>query len=350
MHTGIISFADRIAYNIKSNEIKDMILEQLYRLYNIKIIQKHYFTLSNNNIKYIDNNNYLCNLRSNGNPYYVYFTKYNDIPIIYYIDKKIHPNYEKPRIILVRGLFNEELYKNTLLDGEMIKTYDKKWIFVINDIIAYKGEFLKKKNLEERLNIVYDLLENDYTEDSCIDVCKYKIKTYYKIHKESIKKLIEISKKINYSTRGIYLWNYNLNYKPILYNFNEDNIKNVVRNTKDDSKFKTYDLLQNNNKNKENINKENEKKLKDDEKIEEELKEDEKILFISKSTEPDVYYLYLKENILIEKSIGIANVSKLETSKMLREIFKNMNTTTLVKFKCKYNKVFEKWLPLHTIK
>ena len=345
MHTGIISFADRIAYNIKSNEIKDMILEQLYRLYNIKIIQKHYFTLSNNNMKYIDNNNYLCSLRSNGNPYYVYYTKYNDIPIIYYIDKKIHPNYDKPRIILVRGLFNEELYKNTLLDGEMIKTYDKKWVFVINDIIAYKGDFLKKKNLEERLNIAYNLLEKDHTEDSCIDVCKYKIKTYYKIHTVSIKTLIEISKKINYSTRGIYLWNYNLNYKPILYNFNEDNIKNVVRNTKDDSKFKTNDFIQqNNNKEEVNIDK-NPNKVKN-----EELKEDEKILFISKSTEPDIYYLYTKENILIEKSIGIANVSKLETSKMLREIFKNMNTTTLIKFKCKYNTVFGKWLPLYRIK
>ena len=96
MHTGIISFANRIAFNIKSNDIKDMILDKINRLYNIKIIQKHYYTLTNNNVNFLNNNSYLCCLRSNGNPYYVFFTLYNNVPIIYYIDKKIHPNYQKP--------------------------------------------------------------------------------------------------------------------------------------------------------------------------------------------------------------------------------------------------------------
>jgi hypothetical protein len=41
MHTGIISFANRIAFNIKSDEIKEIILNKLYNLFNIKIIQKH---------------------------------------------------------------------------------------------------------------------------------------------------------------------------------------------------------------------------------------------------------------------------------------------------------------------
>ena len=40
MHTGLISFADRIVHNIKSTDVKDFILEQLYTLYNVKIIQK----------------------------------------------------------------------------------------------------------------------------------------------------------------------------------------------------------------------------------------------------------------------------------------------------------------------
>ena len=53
MHTGIISFADRIAYNIKSNDIKNIILNKLFQLYNIKIIQRHYYLLSNNNLNII---------------------------------------------------------------------------------------------------------------------------------------------------------------------------------------------------------------------------------------------------------------------------------------------------------
>lgn len=194
MHTGIISFANRIAFNIKSDEIKDRILNKLYNLFNIKIIQKHYYNLNNINIKYIKNNDYLCCLRSNGNPYYVFFTYYNDIPIIYFIDKKIHPNYQKPRIILVRGLFDKSLYKNTLLDGEMIKTYDNKWIFMINDIISYKGNYLKNIKLNERLEIIYNLLDKEYNKNSCIDVCEYQIKKYYYINNNSINELIDFSK------------------------------------------------------------------------------------------------------------------------------------------------------------
>ena len=38
----MISFADRIVQNIKMNESKDIILKQLYSLYNIQIIQKQY--------------------------------------------------------------------------------------------------------------------------------------------------------------------------------------------------------------------------------------------------------------------------------------------------------------------
>jgi len=349
MHTGIISFANRIAFNIKSNDIKDMILEQIYKLYNIKIIQKHYYTLTNNNVNFLNNNTYLCCLRSNGNPYYVFFTLYNNLPIIYYIDKKIHPNYQKPRIILVRGLFDISLFNNTLLDGEMIKTYDNKWYFVINDIIGYKGEHLKKKNLESRLEILYNLLENEYTSDKLVDVCTYKIKTYYYLNKKSIQELINISKIINYSSRGIYLWNYNLNYKPILYNFNEENIIDVIRKTKDETKFKTLEDTFNNLNDKE---KEKEYEFQNEKSItinNNNLQEDEKILWISKTVDPDVYNLYLKETLLNQKSIGIANVSSLETSKMLRLAFKNKNASTLIKFICKFNQQFKKWKPLYII-
>ena len=143
MQTGIISFGDRVAWNIKCNLTKDIILNELYDKFNIRIIQKHYYNIDDNNIKYLTNLPHLISLRSNGNSYYIYFTLYNDIPIIYFIDMKIHTGYEKPRIILSRGLFDKSLFKNTLIDGEMIKTNENKWVFIINDIIAYEGAKLE---------------------------------------------------------------------------------------------------------------------------------------------------------------------------------------------------------------
>jgi hypothetical protein len=338
MYTGIISFVDRVAFNIKSNDIKDVILNQL-SAYNIKIIQKHYYKLDENNIKNIKNQKHLCNLRSNGNPYYIFMTTYNDIPIIYYIDKKVHPNYQKPRIILGRGLFKEELFKNTLFDGEMVKKSNGKWTFLINDIIVYKGNYLENCILPDRLKLLYDLIENNYTPDSTMDVCDFKVKNYYYLYKESINELIELSKKLNYTCRGIYIWSYNLKHKPKLYNFDESTIINVVRHVKDDTSFKTLneteipcipiivpEISQNN--------------------IIEILDEKERILWVMKTSEPDIYKLYDNENIGSSNSIGIALIPTMSISKMMRSTFKNCNVVTVAKYKCVYNEKFNKWTPI----
>ena len=193
MQTGIISFGDRVAWNIKCNFTKDIILNELLNLYNVRIIQKHYYVIDDNNIKHLSKAPHLISLRTNGNKYYIYFSTYNDVPIIYFIDMKIHTGYEKPRIILGRGLFDKSLFKNTLLDGEMIKTTDNKWVFIINDIIAYEGNKLDNVILPERLKIIYDILEKKYTPDNICDVCSYKVKSYYHLSKKSLKKAFNFS-------------------------------------------------------------------------------------------------------------------------------------------------------------
>lgn len=339
MHTGIISFADRIAYNIKSNDIKNIILNDLYNLYKIRIIQKNYHKLDDNNINFIKKLPYLICLRTNGNPYYLYLTTYNDIPIIYFIDKKVHPNYEKPRIILARGLFDKSLFKNTLLDGEMVKDNDGKWIFIINDIICYEGKYLDDKIFLDRLKIIYHLLNEKYTPDPICDVCIYKIKKYYYPSKETINNLIDLSKQLNYTCRGIYFWSYNFKHKPILYNFNEDIIINVFRKSKDTTEFLITNKI-------EEIPIINEIK---NEIIIKELNDNEKILWITKTDDPDVYNLYDNEFVVKSEKIGIAFVPNLQMSKLMRLAFKEKNTLYSIKFKCKYNNNFNKYEPIEMI-
>jgi hypothetical protein len=295
------------------------------------------------------------NLRSNGNRYYLYFTLYNDIEIIYYIDKKIHPGYQRPRIILGRGLFDKSLFKNTLLDGEMVKCKDESWTFLINDIIVYEGVQLTNKTLPERLAIIYNILETKYTPDETIDVCCYKVKNYYYMYKESIQEMIETSNKLNYTCRGIYLWSYDLKYKPKLYNFDESTIVSVIRKTKDKTEFQTLDKPCSDEEADKNVQElpisnipisiSNTKA----ETVIPALSDKEKILFLVKTHEPDIYKLYETENILNTNSIGIALVQTLSVSKMLRNAFRDKNVATWIRFKCKYNEKFEKWEPLSII-
>jgi len=332
---GIISFSNRIAFNIKSNEHKDIVLDELNALYNIKILQRHHHNLDNTNINFILSN-HLMNLRSNGNRYYLYFTLYNDIEIIYYIDKKIHPGYQRPRIIFGRGLFDKSLFNNTLLDGEMVKCHDNTWTFLINDIISYEGNYLINKTLPERLNIIYNLLDKQYTPDNTIDVCNYKVKNYFNMYKETITHINELSKSLNYTCRGIYIWPYDLKYKPKLYNFDESNVVDVIRKTKDITEFKTID---------DNIN----DNIKIPEKINIPIiqstikcEENQKFLYLVKTNEPDIYNVHETDDVKI-KSIGITLVQTMKDSNMLRMAFRDKNAMTVIKFICYYNEKFKKW-------
>ena len=337
---GIISFSDRVAFNIKSNDHKDIILDQMKTLYNIKILQRHHHNLDNNNVNFILSN-HLMNLRSNGNRYYLYFTLNNNIETMYFIDKKIHPGYQRPRIIFGRGLFDKKLFKNTLLDGEMVKCKDNSWTFLINDIICYEGIYLNRKMLPDRLKIIYNMLDNQYTPDETIDVCNYKVKSYFNMYKESIENIMELSSNLNYTCRGIYIWPFDIKYKPKLYNFDESSVINVVRKTKDITEFKSMEPVAASTStviehvvahaapvgsSSTNI-----------------LNNEEKVLYIVKTNEPDIYNVYDNEDVLNKPSIGIALVQTLSDSKLLRNSFRDKNAITNIKFACVFVDKFKKW-------
>jgi hypothetical protein len=340
---GIISFSDRVAFNIKCNEHKDIILDQISSLYNIKILQRHHHNLDNNNVNFILSN-HLMNLRSNGNRYYLYFTLYNNIETMYFIDKKIHPGYQRPRIIFGRGLFDKKLFKNTLLDGEMVKCKDNSWTFLINDIICYEGMYLNRKMLPDRLKILYNMLETQYTPDKMIDVCNYKVKSYFKMFKESIENIMELSSKLNYTCRGIYIYPYDIKYKPKLYNFNESSVINVVRKTKDITEFKTKDSVTDIVP----LTITDTDTVQDTKELNA-LNNEENILYIVKTNEPDIYNVYDNEDVHNKPAIGIALVQTLSDSKLLREAFRDKNAITNIKFVCVFVEKFKKWRAMRQV-
>tara|TARA_Y100000389_G_scaffold204963_1_gene261310 strand:+ start:3784 stop:4770 length:987 start_codon:yes stop_codon:yes gene_type:complete len=328
MITGIISFCDRVAHNIKSNEIKTKILEELEEKYSIKIIQKHYYRLTDESVKHIVATPHLVTIRSQGNPYLLYFTRYEDKEIIYLLDKKIHPGYVLPRIIIGRGLYNKDIFNGTVIDGEMVKV-GKNWIFLMNDIISYKGEHLRTKNLPERLSIMYEMLEKEYTEDETMDMYSYMIKKYANLCVDSLDKIIK--ENYIYNIRGIYFWAYNLKYKPKLVNIDDTLIKDVIIKSKEIPEFVM---------NKPEITKEEITKT-------EIIKPDTiKILTFSKTDTPDIYNVIDDKN----EKLGYACIQSQKTSKMVRDEFKETSANMTVKFKCELNKKWNKWEPLEVMK
>jgi hypothetical protein len=333
MHTGIISFCDRIGFNIKCSDAKDIILNELEYRYQIRILQKHWYALDEQQFQYVLKIPHAVSIRSNGNPYYLYFTRYEDVNQMMYIDKKVQPGYQKPRIILSKGQFADCIFNNTLVEGEMIKDNKKQWLFVINDIIIYQGKLLKEIPLFDRLKYAYELLEQFYQPDDFMDVCQFQVKRYVPATQPDIEKLLAFSEQLPYTSRGIYFYPHSMKYKPKLINFNDELIKSVYRKVKDNPDYIEKEKVE------AVINIPVEKPIVTGLTYE----ENEKLLWLKKTELPDIYDLYEAENSL--QKIGIASVPGLETSRMLRNVFKNMNVATAVAFKCKFDKTFQKWIP-----
>lgn len=346
MQTGVISFCDRINYNIKSLETKDEILNDLQRLFNIHILQRHWFHFDDKCYDQMAVNPHLACLRSNGNPYYMYFTKYEDVPIIYFIDKKIHPGYQKPRIMLGRGLWDMSLFSNTLFDGEMVKDNYNGWVYLINDLLAYKGKHLVHEYLPKRLELAIELLDTCLVLDPVIDCCRYQVKTYASVTQEGVRALVDLSKTLPYTSRGMYFVPYTLKYKPRLVNFDESLIKSVVRKVKDVPDFQdgtTPIVVQPHNEDCDVVSVKEQMPV-----ISTENNSDD--AFMLRKTElPDIYEVYTCNNSTRGAKLGTAVIPNMKVSKMMRAIFKDTTVATYVKMSCEYKKDINKWLPIGQI-
>ena len=351
MQTGYISFCDKTAFNIKSDRVKKKILQNINDLSNIKIIQKHFDVLNESNFKKLNEIPHLVSLKTNGNPYLLYLTKHNFTNLSIFIDKKIQPGYFLPRMIITYLQFDDHLYDNTLFEGEMIKDNDGKWIFIINDIYIYKNKLLVKNNILNRIDLINNILNNNFNNKSSI--CSFEIKKYFKY--DDMKYLIEeFSKKLNYTSRGIYFTPLYFKFKTILYNF-DDSLINTVKKVK----YQNNDefMLMKNNKitNAKPRQKENTRSkinIVNTSIIENENKKGNKEFYVEKTDMPDVYNLYnYDSNMNSYDKVDIAYIPNIKTSKFMREIFKDENIITKLKINCssieKNNKI--KWIPMKII-
>jgi len=346
MQTGVISFCDRINYNIKSSETKDEILKELGKKYNVQVLQRHWYHLDDKGYEHLKLLPHLACLRSNGNPYYLCFMKYEDVPIMYFIDKKVQPGYQQPRILLGRGMWDEDMYLNTVFDGEMVKDKYNTWVFLINDVIAYKGKSMVHKPLPERLELALEALDTMHTPDKLVDCCSFHVKQYAAPTQEGVADLIALSSELPYTSRGLYFWPHNAKYKPKLVNFDDNLIKSVIRKVKDvpDFRFaasdKQYDPAT-------NVCGGVADAVPVSLEVHTEPTESQTVTWMRKTDLPDVYEVYADNtNGGRGNKLGTALVPNMKCSRMMRAIFRDTTVAMYVKMICEYQKPKDKWLPI----
>lgn len=310
MHTGNISFCDKIALNVKSEEFKKQILSELEEKYGLKILNKHFETFKDDvSISRMQKSPYMFCLKSNGNPYFMYLTQINNINTCIMIDKKIQQGYFLPRMLIVHQMFDDSLFLNTLFEGEMIKDKSNTWIYCINDMLVYQGTHLSDSNLIKRHNLIYNLLDSMYEPNDMF--FHIQVKKLFTIS-ELDYAIQEFQHKLNYTTRGILFKPLFIKFRDILLNFDDTLIK---QNTKQKLASKNEFTA------KEHIEK--------------------RVFHIKNTQTPDIYQLYDKGDY-----IGNACVNSLAVSKFLYNLFKNSTLQDSYKVECTYHTSFQKWIPV----
>ena len=282
----------------------------------------------------------------------MYMTRINFVNQCIFIDKKVQHGYFYPRMIISKFFFANELFDNTLIDGEMIKDTNDKWVFLIHDIIADSGKVLSQMNLAKRMNRVSELLETQFIEED-LDMCRFEIKGYF--HLDDIPKLVsDLIPSLPYTCRGLYFKPLFIKFRDILYNFDDTLIKKVVR-----TKYKNIStfLLKDSITGPMSTLQETEKMQTDRQSVTtHETKTNisaivggvslTTILNVRKTNQPDVYELYEEDKVT---SIGVACVNNMKTSKLLKELFMNKTPNDKIKMTCQFSDKFKKWTPVYTV-
>jgi len=138
------------------------------------------------------------------------------------IDKKIQQGYFLPRMIIVHMMFGDELFKDTLFDGEMIRDMNGEWVYLLNDIYVNKGNHLVDTNIVKRYNLMYSLLEKEYKQHN--DLFYIQVKQIFPL-KELKNVVNDFKNELDYSSRGVIFKPMFIKFKDILYNFDDSLVK-----------------------------------------------------------------------------------------------------------------------------
>ena len=341
---------------ILSSSIRNEIKKKLNNIGTFNITSKYYSFLSKKNVNNLKDNTYSVSLRSFGKAFVLFIINVNNKNYCVFINKK------NEFMNVVQLKFHKDLYNGTLFDGEIVKNENDKWIFIINDIVYYKGNNLITDKFLNRQNILNNIFMNEF-ENIQNDNLFLTKKQFFEYR--YIKDLVESYMiNLNYKCSGLYFKNHN--------NFS-DNYLFIFPECRSDTKILNNGVTIDNQKVrvepekspiKKSISKEdmdlfgeiedvNYNNNNDFEKPK--LKTTTCKFLINPTTLPDIYELYcLGSNNQIEK-LTHACVPDMETSNLLKSIVNSENifdsisekikNKSAIYVECNYHKDFKKWIP-----
>ena len=390
-----ISFCDKQCSNINDNKVKAQIIQHLESKYTIQAVSRDYNIINPNTLRIISFHQHIITPYSNGNPYLLYLTKIDGINCCIYIDKKLKDGYTFPKMHCVKYRFNDDIFeKDTILSGELVKDNERRWFFLIDNILLYKGMNTSEKNIISKFELIHNIMNNEYQQDKYLEICPLQVKKLF-LYKDVRKMVNEFIPNLSYTCKGIVF--YTLNNKcsnfaflmprdsqfevkspqeineivqnkypklwakkhsitkeniPDAIDYNSNSSVNITMSDDYNSGSSNYNSSGNGSGNSSSSGNGNGSSSGNgvDSILEDvAIGKDNVVFKVLKTDIPDIYNLYcIDENSNLMKH-SIALVPNIKVSHYLYNTFKSNPNNLGMKIECKFSKVFEKWTPIRFV-
>jgi hypothetical protein len=323
-----LSFCGEVAQNVVNKESKQFVLDDLNHNYKLRINDNRAYILNDKSVYFLEKTQHIMSIKSSGTNYLLFFTNINNVNYCFFIDRKIAPGYTIPRIISTKFQFSDSIFKGTLLDGELVKNNENRWMFLITDLLVYEGKKLEG-NIISRFNLLYKMLANHYKVNTEFDICPLVVKKLFK-YSEYDYLITQFIPSLSYKTKGIYFNTLNSKHANQLFLFPDAN-----RHRSKDNRNKNSN---------ENTNVKVNVSVNDrGENVSTETNNQSIILKLVTTSTPEIYNLYCKDGLDMVKLEKPAYIHGIKNSRMIRKCL-GMDTSTYVY--CQFNNKQGMWEPI----
>ena len=363
-----ISFCDKKCDNLNNNDSKEKLISYLKTNYNIDVIDKLFNYLNPSIIKNVTYNQHLLGTLTNGNPYLLYLVRVDGVNCCFYIDRKLKNGYQYPKIHYVNYQFHDDLFNGTLFSGELVRDNQRRWFYLIDNLLLYKGDKITTKNIVCRYENIYNIFNNDYTPNSQLETCPIQIKKLF--HYSQIKILLnKFMPSLSYQCKGLLFYNLNNKYSNYALLFprnqplipiNQDKVDELIKINKPTlwANVMSNDNSMNDNSMNDNSMNDNMndiyKNIQNNQQIDtietKQLNKNNIVFKVLNTDMPDIYNLYItnsQNNELVKYDLAL--VPNMKTSKYLRNLFISKSNILDIKMECQYSKIFKKWIPIREV-
>ena len=379
-----ISFCDKQCSNVNNDEFKSNILKLIDEKFNIDVIGNAYKVIKPNYLKNVLYHQHVLATLTCGAPYLLFLTKIDNINCCFFIDRKLKDGYSYPKIHCVKYSFDDSLFSDTILTGELIRDSQRKWFFMLTNLMIYKGESMQSKNIISKFEIMNDILLNQYTPDPDIDQCPILIKKLF-MYKDFNFVTQEFIPSLSYNCKGLVFYNLNGKYSDYIYIIprderivckSQDSVDNEIKESHPHLMMKNNNspmVFSNNNSNNSSNNNNNSisnysnnlnktdstnsnnnlnKKSKENK-----VSQDNVVLKVMKTDTSDIYHLYFLNGNNELTKYNYALIPNIKTSKYLFNLFNNMENNENenlaqhsklgIAMECAFSERFKKWIPVN---